>query len=73
MYMHLLRLHKTLQQDGAFRYQRHGLLHFFPRGFPKLFAKSRFSEVPVRFGLCDLSLARCRKTKEALPFVCSLV
>src|SRR5258708_39408430 len=71
MYMHLFWLHKALRHDGAFRDSRHGLLHFFPRGFAKLVAKSRFSEVPVRFGICDLSLARCRKTKEALSFVCS--
>jgi len=64
--MHLSWLQKT---DGAFRYRRYRFLHVFPRGFPELVAKFGFSEIPMRFGLCYLSLASRRKTKEVLSFV----
>src|SRR5215469_16291427 len=69
--MHLSRLQKTLRREGAFRHERDCLLHVLPPGFPKFVPKPGFSEFPVRFSLCYLSLASRRKTKEALSFVCS--
>src|SRR6516162_885317 len=69
MYMHLFRLHKTLRRDGAVGDKRYRPLHVFPCGFPKLVAKSRFSQVPMRFGLCYLSVASRGQAKEVLPFV----
>src|SRR5882724_8772445 len=72
MYMHLYRVQKTLGLDGAFRYQRHGLLHLFPPSFPKFVPQSGFSEIPMWFGLCHLPLSRCRQTEEVLSPVSSL-
>jgi NADPH:quinone reductase len=73
MYMHLSRLQKALGLDAAFRYERHGLLHLFPSGFPKFVPQFGFGEIPVWFGFRNFSLARRRQTKEALSSVFSLL
>src|SRR6266536_1591346 len=72
MHMHLTWLQETLRRDGAFRHARHDLLHVFPPGFSKFVPESGFSEVPVRFGLCYLPLARRGQTEEVLSPVSSV-
>jgi hypothetical protein len=72
MYMHLSRLRKTLGLDGAFRYQRYGLLHLFPPSFPKLVLQPGFSKIPIWFGFRHLPFSRCRKAEEVFSPVSSL-